>query len=489
LGKEKYTSMFENRLAGVLLHITSLPGPGEKGQLGADAERFMRWLSDGGFAVWQILPVGPTDTHGSPYSLLSAFAGNPEFIHHEGSWHAYEEIEKLCSQCTSVHSLTEALLLRLDTSSENEGWKKAYHQFIDESKYWLDDYAFYDVIKRETGQPWYLWPETLKHRHPLELRRYALEKKRALETVKLLQFLFHIQWKSLKSYASKNNLRIYGDMPIFCSYDSADVWSHPEYFMLDSQGHMLELTGVPPDAFSDTGQLWGGPQYNWDQLEKDGYNWWVKRIQMALDYYDLLRIDHFRGLESYWVVPAGSENAVNGHWQKGPGMKLFKAVERALGQVPFIAEDLGVITPEVDQLRKDLGMPGMRVLQFDFDDDPCNPHAPQNHTKDSVVYTGTHDNDTLMGWWSGLSEDQRQRVLHGVPHPELGMPWSVIDCALESVGFLSIIPMQDLLGLGSESRMNTPGQPYGNWRWRFQWQEVAEGLEQKTKNLVLQAGR
>lgn len=484
----KHQVLQEGRYTGILLHLSSLPGPVAKGTMGEDAVRFMRWLQGIGASVWQILPIGPTDADGSPYSLLSAFAGSPTYINHKGPWGPHDDLVRLSRSCHSLDSLVELLASSLDSPSD-EKWKIAYFEFVSKNTYWIDDYTLYDVIRKETGQPWYLWPAKLKHRDAVELKRYASTRREKMTAVKLLQFLFCVQWSCLKACAEEHELKIYGDMPIFCSYDSADVWSHPEYFMLDEKGELLELTGVPPDAFSETGQLWGGPQYNWERLEKDDYAWWVKRIEVALGYYDLLRIDHFRGLESCWVVPAGSENAVNGYWRKGPGAKLFNAIDRALGPVPFIAEDLGVITPEVDELRRQLGMPGMRVLQFDFDGDPKNPHSPINHTKDSVVYTGTHDNDTLMGWWTGLSAAQKALVVQGVPRPELDMPWSVIDCALQSKGFLAIVPMQDLLGLGSEARMNTPGQAYGNWRWRFQWPDIPEGLAEKITGLIQQARR
>lgn len=482
------SALCEQRSAGVLLHISSLPGPMSSGRLGADAMHFMRWLAQAGVSVWQILPIGPTDAIGSPYSLLSAFAGNPLFLNHEGPWQPHEDIALLGQACPSVEALVAGMLGQLEAGEHRE-WRNAYVDFAAHNAYWLDDYALYDVIRRETGQPWYQWPDNLKHRDAKTMQSYARAKRKEIEESKLLQFLFHVQWGCLRSYASSLNLRIYGDIPIFCAYDSADVWSHPEYFMLDAHGQMLELSGVPPDLFSDTGQLWGSPQYNWERLERDDFIWWVKRIEAAFGYYDLLRIDHFRGLESSWVVPAGSKNAVNGYWKKGPGTKLFEAIEHTLGPVPFVAEDLGDITPEVERLRKQLGIPGMRVLQFDFDGNPDNPHAPHNHTRDSVVYTGTHDNDTLIGWWSGLSETQKAQVVQHVPHPELGIPWSVIDCALLSVGFLAIVPMQDLLGLGSEARMNTPGEAYGNWRWRFQWSDVPGDLCEKTKTFIRRAQR
>jgi 4-alpha-glucanotransferase len=435
-------STLGRRRSGVLLHPTSLPDPERRGVLGEVAHRFVDLLADAGFTVWQMLPVGPTGADRSPYLSASAHAGNLDFL-------------DKTAIAAPLGSRTE-----LDT-------------FVASRRSWILDDALFVALKAEQrGRPWWEWPPAVRDREPAVLQQARAHHHAAIEQFIAGQFLFHRQWQALRQHAAARGVRIFGDVPIYVAHDSAEVWTHRREYLLDARGLPLAVAGVPPDYFSQDGQLWGNPLYDWAQLEADGFSSWVARMRTQLERFDLLRLDHFRGLEAYWEVPAGAPTARAGHWRKAPGAALLQRLLDACGRLPLVAEDLGVITPEVEELRDRFGLPGMRVLQFAFDGSPQNPYLPHNQARNSVVYTGTHDNDTTLGWYRGLDANVRQR-LHDYFHCRAeDLPEALVGAALMSVADLAVIPLQDLLGLGSEARMNTPGTVAGNWKWSFVWEEI-----------------
>ncbi len=423
----------EGRAAGVLLHPTSLPGPGPTGRLDANAYRFVDWLAEAGFRVWQMLPTGPVDAHDSPYQPPSAFAGDARLIDPNGP--------------SGLETLPEF-------RAHNAGW--------------LEDWALFAALRQQLERPWPQWPAALRDRDPGALeqarRRHAL----AIESEIRLQCRFDHQWRALRDYAHSRGVLLLGDLPIYCAHDSADAWAARHLFALDAHGVIEGEAGVPPDAFSDLGQHWGQPLHDWAAHEHDGWRWWIERLRVLTERFDLLRVDHFRGFEAAWSIPPEAEDARAGHWVEGPGRAPFDAIEGALGRLPLIAEDLGTITDAVHDLREALGLPGMRVLQFAFDGGPDNPHRPENHPEWSVAYTGTHDNETLLGWWHALDDDARSRAADALNADVAHMPWSVIEATLHSHARLAVLPLQDVLGLGNEARMNVPGRCEGNWRWRVE---------------------
>ncbi len=443
------------RASGVLLHPSSLPGPGPHGTFEA-AYRFVDFLAAAGFGYWQMLPLGPTDRYGSPYQSESAFAGNPRLLAPD-----------------------------LETRVAEPWLGSEFTDFLDATHHWLDDYALYRVIRtRHPDCGWHQWPEPLRHRHPDALAAVRREGTDMYRAVQIEQFRFDHQWRALRGYAAAQGVRVIGDLPLFVAYDSADVWSHPEQFLLDEAGRALAVAGVPPDYFSATGQWWGNPHYRWEAMARDGFRWWRQRLNHLTRQFDLVRFDHFRGLEACWEIPAGAASAVEGRWVPGPGAQLLDALAQDHSPLPLIAEDLGVITPAVEELRDRYGLPGMKILQFAFDSDASNPYLPHNHPSNAVVYTGTHDNDTTLGWFRGLATAHRQRVLEYLGLPPDSMPWPLIRAALASAARLTIIPMQDLLGLGSARRMNIPGTcGGGNWRFRFTWEEVPDHLAAHLREL------
>ncbi len=485
------------RSSGVLLHVSSLPSYGGIGDLGPAAHRFVNFLAEAKQHLWQVLPLCPTGFGNSPYAGSSAFAGNPSLISLEflsdWGWIAGERIANLAGRSGNVDFadvearklplLYEAAGNFLDRGPHDEKmadqWRR-FQQFCRAEASWLDDYVLYAELRRqfETGA-WTAWPEPLRRREPQALAQAISENGRALGQERALQFAFSVQWVQLRSLAAHKAIRILGDIAIFVNMDSSDVWVHPELFDLDEDLKPVSIAGVPPDYFSPTGQRWGNPLYRWDVLAAQGYNWWIKRIRRACRLYDIVRLDHFRGFEAYWSIPAEEETAENGEWVKAPGQELFAAMEAALGPLPLVAEDLGVITPEVDALRKGLGLPGMKVLQFGFSAKGAHAHLPHRYTTDTVTYTGTHDNDTTLGWWQTATEIEQEAAESylGVI-PELQTParkssisksspvWPLIRAAEASVAQLALIPVQDLLELGSEARMNTPSVAAGNWSWR-----------------------
>jgi 4-alpha-glucanotransferase len=472
------------RSSGVLLHISSLPSYGGIGDLGPAAHEFIEFLAAAKQHVWQVLPLCPTGYGNSPYAGSSAFAGNPYLISLEylvdWGWIGAERIAGLAGrggnvefhevELRKVPLLYEAAGNFLDGGAHNAelaGQWRRFQDFCKVESSWLTDYALYAELRRRfnTGA-WTAWPEPIRRREAKALGRVAAEARRALALEQVLQFAFAAQWNNLRAAAARHSIRILGDVAIFVSMDSADVWAHPDIFELDEELKPVHIAGVPPDYFSPTGQRWGNPLYRWDVLEERGFDWWIDRIRRSRELYDIVRLDHFRGFEAYWAIPAEEETAINGEWVKAPGLKLFRALEAALGPLPLVAEDLGLITPEVDALRVKLAMPGMRVLQFGFGDKGAHIHLPHRYEPGTVSYTGTHDNDTTLGWWKTASKHEHAAVeaLIGTVH---GRPtWPLIRAAAGSVAEVAIFPVQDLLELGSEARMNTPAVPQGNWSWR-----------------------
>jgi 4-alpha-glucanotransferase len=422
--------VFDRRRAGVLLHLSSLDAA-----LGRGGRAFIDWLADAGFSVWQFLPLGPTGIDGSPYWVRSDSAGNAAFI-------------------------DQRELPGLETGE--------YHAFLESSSSWLDDYVAFEALSQaHRGEPWWMWPEDHRDRDPTAMARIKDELGADIERMKREQFAFAWQLRRLREYAHGRGVRLFGDLPFYVAPDSAETWAHPEQFQLDGKGRATAVAGVPPDYFSETGQLWGNPLYDWRVMRRDGFTFWRGRVNRQLERVDLLRIDHFRALSAHWSVPAGAPDARGGTWRRTPGRMFLKALREECGDLPIVAEDLGVITPDVEALRRGFGLPGMRVLQFGFGGNPEDVHLPHMHERDSIVYTGTHDNDTTMGWFLGLDSETQRRVGYFLRLTPGAMPEALIRAALESVGKLAIVPMQDALGLGSEARLNTPGTAVGNWTWRL----------------------
>jgi 4-alpha-glucanotransferase len=425
-------SVLDRRRAGVLLHLSSLHAP-----LGRGGRAFVDWLSQAGFSVWQFLPLGPVGPDGSPYRVRSDFAGNPAFL--------------------------DRSELPLTDSAE-------YGAFIESSGDWLEDYAMFESLSAaHGGAPWWEWPLEHRDREPSAMEQARSEHAANLQRVREEQFAFAVQWRRLREYAQARGVRFFGDLPFYVAPDSAETWAHRKQFQLDSRGRARAVAGVPPDYFSETGQLWGNPLYDWRAMRRDGFKFWRARIRGQLERVDLLRLDHFRALAAHWSVPAGAPEARGGKWCRTPGSALLHALRHDCGggALPLVAEDLGVITPDVEALIKKFHLPGMRVLQFAFSGDSDNPHLPYMHVRESVVYTGTHDNDTTLGWFRSLNADTQYQVtslLRALPADVVEV---VIRTALGSVGRLAVIPMQDILALGAEARLNTPGTSAGNWGWRM----------------------
>lgn len=479
---------------GILLHITSLPAPGVSGDLGPDAYRFVDFLSASGAGVWQILPLVPTHSCGSPYHGQSIHAGNQFLIsaqklHDDGlvsgaTLQEYLDQVNDASEDLAAHRAILKQVYRNHVSRPSK-LRDDVVRFSKDNDYWISDYALYRVMKlMHEDAPWYQWPAPLRDRDPDALADVRDKYSETIEFVAFEQYLFWQQWERLKKYANSRGIRIMGDIPIFPAHDSAEVWAYPYYFQLDRAGRAINVAGVPPDYFSATGQLWGNPLYDWHRLREDEFKWWIDRIRLQLKYFDLLRLDHFRGFQSYWSIPAASEDATPGHWDTAPGDALFESLQRTCAPLSLIAEDLGHITPEVIDLRRRFGLPGMRVLQFAFDGDPDNLHLPHNHEHCGVVYTGTHDNDTTCGWFYSLDSEHQQRVYGYLGMPQETMPWALVRSAMASVSRLAVVPMQDVMALDYASRMNVPGTETGNWRWRFGWTDVPSGSADRLRHLA-----
>ncbi len=489
---ESLHSCLDRRSAGVLLHVSSLPGWGTTGDLGREAHRFVDFLATAGFGVWQTLPIGPTQADGSPYQTSSVHAGNPRLI-------ALDPL--LASGWLDGDSLPGG---RLSDEEKRLALRRAWmgfqqrasveerHHLADFSRqqgYWLEDYCLFQAIHRDLGGCWWQWPPALRDRQPAALEQIRVRLADEIAYLGFEQYLFFSQWLSLKTHANRRGLRLFGDMPIFVAHDSAEVWAHPEMFELDEQGLPLRVAGVPPDYFSEQGQRWGNPLYRWDRLGEADFSLWLDRLHTQLKLFDLVRIDHFRGFEAYWSIPAADQHAKNGHWVKAPGDALFARLHEEFDPLPLIAEDLGIITPEVEALRRRYRLPGMKVLQFAFSGTPDNPYLPFNHSSNSLVYTGTHDNDTSLGWYRSLDPHTRGFVDEYLGYPTEPMPWPLIRMALGTRSALAILPMQDILGLDSQHRMNLPGTTEGNWQWRFDWHQVPTGLESRLRRCLAIYGR
>jgi 4-alpha-glucanotransferase len=470
--------------SGVLLHISSLPSRGPIGDLGPAAHEFVSFLAAGKQHIWQVLPLSPTGYGNSPYAASSAFAGNPFLISLEGlrdwGWIGVERVDTLTASSGAadfngaeerklplLHEAARNFIDQaLDSDKTAAQWEE-FEKFCSEEGAWLNDYALYAVLRHEfkTGA-WANWPEPFKRREQKALDEFGAAHGRELVEEQVLQFAFSQQWDDLRRAAEPHGIRILGDIAIFVNMDSADAWVHPELFELDEKLNPIRVAGVPPDYFSKTGQRWGNPLYRWEVLKERGFDWWIDRMRRATALYDIVRLDHFRGFEAYWAIPAAEETAVNGEWVKGPGEELFKALEGALGPLPLVAEDLGMITPEVDSLRRAAGMPGMKVMQFGFGNKGAHPHLPHRYSPDTVAYTGTHDNDTTLGWFGAAGEADHAAVEAYVGPVGANPVWALIRAIEASVAEMVVIPAQDLLELGSEARMNTPSVASGNWSWR-----------------------
>ncbi|QSA99109.1 4-alpha-glucanotransferase [Methylococcus sp. EFPC2] len=489
--------MLDQRRAGVLLHITSLPGGIGNGDLGHDAHAFVDLLADAGVTVWQTLPVGPTHEDGSPYQCMSAHAGSPLLINLEWlvdrgwlpelSGPAEDETPE-SYRYARLHEAFKGFKRHV----EDPYWP-AYGEFIREHAGWLEDFSLYTALREEFAhQSWQQWPAPLRDRQSAALEAARVRLAESIARSKFEQFVFFTQWKELRDHARGRGVILFGDMPIFVASDSADVWARKEDFDLDENGHARVVAGVPPDYFSATGQRWGNPHYNWARMQADGFSWWTERMHSQLELYDWVRIDHFRGFEAYWEIAADQETAMHGRWVKAPGKELLKSLFRAFpGKgLPLVAENLGIITHEVEALRNRFAIPGMLILQFAFDGGPGNPYLPHNHAENNVVYTGTHDNDTTLSWYEGLSPDQQRYVYEYLGRPEIRMPLALMQAALASVARLALLPMQDVLELGREHRMNTPGTVgNGNWRWRFHWEQVTDDKISRLRQMIGMYGR
>ncbi|MEE8525612.1 MAG: 4-alpha-glucanotransferase [Thermoanaerobaculia bacterium] len=491
------------RTAGLLLHPTSLPGRYAIGDLGPEAERFLAWARDAGQSWWQILPLGPPERGNSPYTALSAFAGNPllispDLLIREGLLAAgdvaevpalspagvdFEQVipwkERLLRRSWELFERRATPTLR----AELRGFAEAPAQ-----QAWLDDWALFSALRiRHRRRGWWKWPPALAHRDASALTNARRAESREVDFQRYVQFLFRRQWSRLRRIAAGYGIRLFGDLPIYVALDSADVWVHRELFDLDEEGRPRAVAGVPPDAYSETGQLWGNPLYRWDQVASEGYRWWIERVRANLELCDRLRIDHFRGFVAYWRVPAGAETAAVGEWVDGPGRRFFDALRGALGRpsledLPLVAEDLGVITPDVEALRRKLGLPGMKVLHFAFGEDDSE-HLPDRFEPACVVYTGTHDNDTTVGWYQSLDDEARRRHRR-YTGAAADVHWTLIELAYESVAETAMVPVQDVLGLDREARMNTPAVAEGNWSWRLRESQLTPELARRLRALV-----
>ena len=492
------------RSSGILLHPTSFPSRFGVGDLGLEAYRFIDFLNDTHQQYWQVLPLGPTGYGNSPYMCYSAMAGNPllvspEKLRDEGLLSEEDfalpgfPVEKV--DFDQVVPIKIGLLKKACENfklNATDIQKNEFAGFCDSKAYWLDNYALFMALKdAHENASWNTWEPKFVKREPEALAQVKDRLNGEIFYYKFVQFEFFRQWSEVKSYANMRGIDIIGDIPIYVAHDSADVWAHPDIFCLDEEtGVAAQMAGVPPDYFSATGQLWGNPVYNWEELQKQDFKWWVQRFEAMLDYVDIIRIDHFRGFEAYWSVPKGEETAMNGKWVEAPGDAFFEAIRHKLGKLPVLAEDLGVITPEVEALRDKYEFPGMKVLQFAFGYDPGNPFLPFNYPRNAVVYTGTHDNDTTVGWFNSANDNEKQNLLLylGSISPE-GIHWDLIRLALSSIANQAIIPLQDVLGLGNEARMNFPSLAEGNWEWRYQAGALTQELGDRLKVLTRLNGR
>lgn len=479
------------RAAGVLLHPTSLPGSNGIGDLGPDAFRFLDFLAAAGFKHWQMLPLGPTGYGDSPYQCFSAFAGNPLLIHVPGA------TSTLATDHVDFAQVIPHKRHLLGSAFKRFVVDDRYQHFISQQQHWLDDYALFMALKSAHGGcAWTCWAPALAAREPSALAEFRASHRCEIDQVRMEQYAFFMQFHALKRACTERGIQLMGDLPIYVAHDSADVWANRELFQLDERGHLIVQAGVPPDYFSETGQLWGNPIYRWDVLKAQGYRWWIERMRAALDMFDVVRLDHFRGFEAYWEVPGTDTTAIGGRWVKGPGAELFDALSTALGPLPIVAENLGLITPEVEALRERLEYPGMSILQFAFGDDgQAKDFQPHMFPRERVVYTGTHDNDTTVGWWNADAGAGSTRTADDIEKEKgyarryLGtdgteIHWTLMRSALASVADTVLIPMQDILGLGSQARMNLPGRQAGNWQFRFTWDQLTPDITARLRDMM-----
>ncbi|MBA2595582.1 MAG: 4-alpha-glucanotransferase [Chloroflexia bacterium] len=495
--------MKRTRHAGVICHPTSFPGPHGIGDLGEAAFRYVEWLARGSQTLWQVLPLGPIGLGNSPYASPSAFAGNELLISlpwlvGDGLLDAAQledapEFPASHVDFDAVRAFKKRLLResydRFRRGAAQE-LRSAFDTFCIAQDTWLGDYALFMALKDvHEGVAWSQWPAEIALREPAALATARQTMQDQMRFHQFTQFLFDRQWHELRRYANDRGIRVVGDLPIFVAYDSADVWAHRHLFRLDTHGRPTEVAGVPPDAFTADGQFWGNPVYDWARNAEGGYAWWTDRVKSALRQVDILRIDHFRAFAASWVVPAGSATAANGHWEPGPGRRIFDAMEQVLGSLPLIVEDLGLVTPDVIALREELRFPGMKVLQFAFDSGPGNDYLPHNYDPLSVVYTGTHDNQTTIGWFRSLSDPVRANVQRYLGRDGSDIAWDLVRTALASVADRAIAPLQDVMRLDDDARMNTPGIAYGNWSWRFAPHQLHEGLADGLRELTETYGR
>jgi 4-alpha-glucanotransferase len=490
------------RSSGLLVHPTSLPGPFGIGDLGAAAHRWIDWLADAKQSWWQILPLGPTGYGDSPYSSFSAFAGNPLLVSPEAlavdGLVPGDDLEKLRLpegrvDYGTVYEHKNTLLdgaweaFRSGTAGH---LRPEFEAFRSKQASWLDDYALYMAIKESRdGQNWQEWPEGLRERRPEALMVARREQADRVGRHQFRQFLFYRQWAALKHHARDRGIRLIGDVPIFVALDSADVWAHPDLFLLDSHRRPRTVAGVPPDYFAKTGQLWGNPHYDWPALKRKNYGWWIDRFRMTLDQVDVIRLDHFVGFERAWHVEHGAETAEQGEFVPGPGADFFESVRGQLGGLPFIAEDLGLVTPEVERLRDDFALPGMLILQFAFGGATENRFLPHNYERNAVVYTGTHDNDTTRGWYQTINDHERDHLRRYTGSDDNDVVWTLIRLSWSSVANYAVTTLQDVLDLGSEARMNFPGQSVGNWSWRFRWEDLTDEVQERLRDVTTLYGR
>lgn len=490
------------RSSGVLLHPTSLPGKYGIGTFGDEAYEFVDILKRAGQKLWQILPLGPTGYGDSPYQCYSAFAGNvllidlEDFVKKayflESDLHLKTDDNNSIDFKKVIAHKNQFLEIAFIKFSEQAtlGEEADFHAFCIENSEWLEDYAFFMALKEEFDmKPWYEWTNDIRLRNAKAIKHYSKKLELRIEFHKFLQFIFFIQWKQLKDYSNSNEVKIIGDIPLYVSYDSSDAWASNELFLFDKELKPTQVAGVPPDYFSETGQMWGNPIYNWKKMEKNEFSWWLKRIKHNIKLFDIIRIDHFRGLSAYWSISYGEETAINGKWVDAPGAKLFETVKKVLGDIPIIAEDLGVMSPDVEKLRDFNNFPGMKILQFAFDTAEDNNYLPHTFDKNCIVYTGTHDNDTIIGWYNKANETDKKQFRDYSGYSDAEINWDFIRLAFSSVADIAIIPVQDILALDTWARINLPGTSSGNWKWKLENFNELNTLVERLKYFTKLYGR
>lgn len=493
------------RSSGILLHPTSLPGNFGMGDIGPAAYEFVNFLAETGQQIWQVLPLGPTGHGNSPYMSYSSMAGNHMLISLEQlrdrgllSQEDLDSLPGFPDDYVDFEAVLPRRMALLEKAAENffnsdhPETRAGFDQFCQERAFWLDDYALFMALKRaHGGASWSQWDRAIAEREPEAMAHWREKLARIVDYHKYFQFEFFRQWFDLRRYANERQIQIIGDLPIYVAHDSVDVWAFPRNFMVDPETlNPSQMAGVPPDYFSETGQLWGNPTYNWEEVKNLGFRWWLQRLKSLLDYVDLLRIDHFRGFRAFWAVEAGESTAINGRWIEAPGEEFFKTVKEELGSLPILAEDLGIITPDVEDLRDKFEFPGMKILHFAFGSDEKNPYLPFNIVRNCLIYTGTHDNDTTVGWFWKTSDYERDRIIRYIGQISSdGIHWDFIRMAFTSIANQAIVPLQDVFGLDSDARMNTPGQADGNWGWRYRSELLTEEVKEKLREITRLCGR